>query len=179
MTDSHIHLINCNFDAHAEAIVAIFNHEITHTTALYDYKPRDLNTMKTWFDIKQASGFPVIGAINNDKVLMGFASYGAFRPWAGYKYSVEHSVYVHQDFRHRGIARLLMETLVERAQQQDYHIMVGVIDCDNKASIALHEKLGFHHAGTLQQAGYKFGRWLDVAFYQRLFTTPLSPTEAD
>ena len=120
---------------------------------------------------------PVVGCVDDEGRLLGFASYGSFRAWPAYKYSVEHSVYVHKDHRGRGIARLLMEQLLEEAAARDVHVMVGGIDATNAASIALHEKLGFTYAGTIRQAGFKFGRWLDLAFYQKTLPTPLQPVD--
>jgi phosphinothricin acetyltransferase len=108
---------------------------------------------------------------------MGFASYGPFRAWPAYKYSVEHSVYVDARFRRRGIGCLLLERLIEAAQSQDYHVLVGAIDAANRESIALHQRLGFTHCGTIRQAGFKFGRWLDLAFYQLILATPSQPMD--
>ena len=109
--------------------------------------------------------------------MLGFASYGTFRTWPAYKYSVEHSVYVHQHHRGKGIGRMLMQALIELARQQDYHLLIGCIEASNVGSIALHEALGFKHAGTIQQAGFKFGRWLDVSFYQLVLPTPANPCD--
>lgn len=169
--------INCTYEDHAPEILAIFNHAILHTTSLWEYKARTMDTMKTWFDVKTAGKFPVIGALDEEGKLIGFASYGTFRPWAAYKYSVEHSVYLRNDQQGKGLGKLFMLELIERAKEQGYHTMIGAIDLDNKGSIALHEKLGFEHAGTLKQAGYKFGRWLDFVFYQLILETPTNPTE--
>lgn len=170
-------IVNCQPDSHARAVQAIFNDAIANTTALYDYSPRSLDTVVRWFGDKARRGDPVIGAVDEAGELLGFASYGPFRNWAAYKYTVEHSVYVHRDHRRRGVARALLQALLERAQERQLHVLVGGIDVDNAASIALHRSLGFEHAGTLRQAGYKFGRWLDLAFYQRLLPTPLQPVE--
>ncbi|MDO5623691.1 MAG: GNAT family N-acetyltransferase [Pseudomonadota bacterium] len=170
-------LIACTHDAHAAAILGILNEAIVSSTALYDYAPRPLDSMRTWFDAKAAGGFPVIGAVDGRGTLMGFASYGTWRAFAAYKYSVEHSVYVHQAHRGKGLARALMQALIEAARAQGKHMMVGAIDADNAASIALHTALGFTHAGTVRQAGFKFGRWLDVAFYQRVLDTPTTPVD--
>jgi L-amino acid N-acyltransferase len=104
-------------------------------------------------------------------------SYGTFRPWAAYKYSVEHSVYIRTDQQGKGLGKLFMRELIKVAKAQGYHAIIGAIDLDNKGSIALHEKLGFEYAGTLKQAGYKFGRWLDFVFYQLVLETPANPTE--
>jgi L-amino acid N-acyltransferase len=170
-------LLDCTHAAHAAPILAIFNEAIAHSTALYDYKPRSLDSMVGWFNAKEAGKFPVIGAVDAAGVLLGFASYGTFRAWPAYKYSVEHSVYVHKDHRGHGLGRILMQVLIERAQTRDVHVMVGGIDATNTASIAMHEKLGFTHAGTIAQAGFKFGRWLDLAFYQLRLPTPLQPVD--
>lgn len=170
-------LVDCTYEEHAGAILAILNEAIVSSTALYDYAPRAPESMVAWFRNKAAGGFPVVGAVDGDGTLLGFASYGSFRAFPAYKYTVEHSVYVHHDHRRRGVARLLLAELVERARRQDVHVMVGAIDRDNAVSIALHEALGFAHAGTLPQVGFKFGRWLDLAFYQRVLDTPREPRD--
>jgi phosphinothricin acetyltransferase len=168
--------VACTHEAHAAAILDILNEAIANSTALYDYKPRLPESMAGWFKAKDTGRFPVIGAIEN-QMLLGFASYGTFRAWPAYKYTVEHSVYVHRDHRGKGIGIALMRKLIAAASEQQYHVMVGGIDAANRASIVLHEKLGFAHAGTVRHAGYKFGRWLDLAFYQLLLETPARPVD--
>jgi len=170
-------LITCTFDQHAEEILATFNHAIVTSTALYDYQPRTMDTMRAWFDAKTKGNYPVLGIAADDNRLMGFASYGPFRNFPAYKYSVEHSIYVDSDFRGRGVGRRLLEEIVSSATAQDYHMMVGVIDAENEASIALHRSLGFTHCGSIQHAGFKFGRWLDLVFYQLLLPTPVAPVD--
>jgi L-amino acid N-acyltransferase YncA len=169
-----MHFVDCTLDQHGDAILEILNHAIVHSTALYDYKPRPPESMVSWFAAKRTGRYPVIGAIS-DEQLVGFASYGSFRAWPAYKYSVEHSVYVHPDHRGKGIGLALMQRLIVTAAEQQYHVMIGGIDVENEASIALHTRLGFTHAGTIRQAGFKFGRWLDLAFYQRILETPHEP----
>ncbi|SEF97675.1 GNAT family N-acetyltransferase [Marinobacterium lutimaris] len=163
----------CSFDAEGEQILAILNDAIINSTALYDYEPRSLDDMKQWFASKAENAFPVIGAFDDESGrLMGFATYGSFRGYAANRFTLEHSVYIDSDFRGRGVASRLLIELIKHAGQQGYHLMVGVIDAENLSSIALHEKFGFSHAGTLSQAGFKFGRWLDLAFYQKILTQP-------
>jgi len=174
---SRLHLIDCSYDAHASAILDILNEVIASSTALYDYRPRTPESMASWFKAKEVGRFPVLGALDADGRFLGFASYGTFRAWPAYKYSVEHSVYVHGNHRGKGVGMALMQRLIEVARQQEFHIMVGGIDVSNRASIALHEKLGFFHAGTIRHAGFKFGRWLDLAFYQLLLDGPARPVE--
>jgi L-amino acid N-acyltransferase YncA len=169
--------VPCTHDAHAGAILDIFNDAIANSTALYDYKPRTLESMAGWFKAKEAGGFPVIGAVDDAGTLLGFASYGTFRAWPAYKYTVEHSVYVHKDHRGRGLGEALMRQLIDAAGQRDVHVLVGAIDMANRGSIALHERLGFTHAGTIREAGFKFGRWLDVGFWQLQLQTPKAPVD--
>jgi len=168
----------CTHENSAEAILAILNEAILNTTALYEYQPRSLESMSAWFQAKSKADYPVIGAFDDQGDLMGFASYGPFRNLPANQYTLEHSVYVGNAFQGKGVAQLLMQQLIQEAKQQQYHLMVGAIDANNQASIALHKKLGFFHAGTLQQVGFKFGRWLDLALYQRLLEEPGDTTQA-
>ena len=172
-----MHIVPCTEERHATAMLAIFNEAILNSTALYDYEPRVSESMAPWFATKRNNGYPVIGLEDAAGVLLGFASYGSFRAWPAYKYSVEHSIYIHKDHRGKGLGRLLLPELIASARRHDVHMMVGGIDATNEASLALHKALGFEHAGTVRHAGFKFGRWLDLAFYQRLLDTPLLPID--
>ncbi len=169
--------IECNYTSHAIAILDIFNEAIVNSTAIYDYAPRTIDHMRTWFNAKAAGNYPVIGAIDDQDQLRGFATYGIFRDRPAYKYAIEHSVYVQIDHRGQGVGRSLMQQLITAAQQQEYHTLIGGIDMNNAASIALHEKLGFTHAGTIKQSGFKFGQWLDLGFYQLVLETPERPID--
>lgn len=170
-------LVNCTHARHASAILDIFNEAIVTSTALYDYQPRPLASMEGWFAAKEKGNFPVIGVEDEHGALTAVGSYGTFRAWPAYKYTVEHSVYVHKDHRGQGLGLQVMRALTKAARQRDVHAMIGGIDAQNAASIALHERLGFRHVGTLPQVGFKFGRWLDLAFYQLLLDTPLAPVD--
>lgn len=169
--------IDCTHDRHATAILDIFNEAIINSTALYDYRPRLFESMAPWFAAKAAGRFPVIGAVDAAGKLLGFASYGTFRAWPAYQYTVEHSVYVDRANRGCGIGAALLQRLIAVAIEQNYHTLIGGIDAENTGSIALHRRLGFVHAGTIHQAGFKFGRWLDLAFYQLLLPTPAIPSD--
>lgn len=170
-------IVDCSFERHAAAILAILNETIVNSTALYDYKPRPPESMVSWFKTKADGGFPVIGIEDEAGTLLAMGSYGAFRAFPAYKYTVEHSVYVHKDHRGRGLGRIMMEQLIAAARKNNLHAMMGGIDAANANSIALHERLGFKHVGTLPQVGFKFGGWLDLAFYQLLLETPLQPVD--
>jgi L-amino acid N-acyltransferase len=171
-----MNISNCTF-AQAPEILAIFNDAILHSTALYEYQPRTLAFMQSWFEAKQKGSYPVLGAFDQNGALAGFASYGPFRSFAAYKYTLEHSVYVHPARRGCGLGRQLLQSLIEAARQQGYHTMLGGIDSSNLPSVRLHLSLGFVHCASIKQAGFKFGRWLDLEFYQLLLPTPATPTE--
>jgi len=170
-------LVHCHQEEHGAAILEILNHEIEHSTSLYYHSLLDTNWIAAWFAGKAAGDFPVIGAEDEHGALLGFASYGVYDQRAGYKYTVEHSVYVAHERRGRGIGQTLLQSLIAQAATQQLHVMIGRIDAGNRRSIALHERLGFEHAGTLRQVGFKFGRWLDVALYQLILQTPDQPND--
>ena len=163
-------VIRCGRE-HLEAIRGIYNHEIVHTTSLYEYEPRSIKTMAAWWAAKQAAGLPVLGIEAEPGVLAGFASWGPFRPFPAYVHTVEHSVYVDARFRGRGVGRALLAALIEEARARNVHVMVGVIDATNAASIGLHRQLGFTQSGTVREVGFKFGRWLDVDYWQIILAT--------
>lgn len=168
-------VIHCDEQRHAAAILEIFNHAILTSTALYDYQPRPLESMSNWFAGKRASQFPVVGIEDDNGTLLGFASYGTFRAWPAYKYSVEHSIYIHQQHRGKGLGQQLLTEIIHQAEQQQKHVLIAGIDTDNSVSIALHEKNGFVRSGTLTQVAWKFDRWLDLGFWQRTLQTPIQP----
>jgi phosphinothricin acetyltransferase len=126
-----------------------------------------LENREAWFDAKRTAGFPVLAAIDPSGVV-GFGTFGEFRSWPGYRYSVEHSVHVRADCRGRGVGRALVQALLQEAAGMQKHIMIAGIDAQNVTSVALHEKLGFQVVGELKEVGFKFGRWLDLKLMQRL-----------
>lgn len=146
-------------------ILAIVNDAIAQTTAIYDEQPRSAAQQQSWYDEKTGSGFPVVVAECNGEVA-GFGSYGQFKPKTGYRFTVEHSVYVRPDLTGKGIGKLLLKKLIDLAKAQQMHAMIGVIDASNTASIAFHSGFGFIETGTLKEVGFKFGRRLDVTLMQ-------------
>jgi len=169
-------IIRCD-NSYSGQILAIFNEAILNSTALYDYKPRTPEMMAAWFAAKEKGNYPVIGVVSPEGNLMGFGSYGVFRAWPAYKYTVEHSIYVEASCRGRGLGKLLLQEVIVNARAQNYHVLVGGIDSQNAASIRLHQRFGFRQAGSLHQVGFKFGRWLDLEFYELTLETPLKPAD--
>ncbi len=154
--------------ADLEAILAIYNDAVIHTTATYDYEPRGIDAQRQWFEAKRAQDFPVLVGLDAG-IVSGFASYGPFRPWAAYLYTVENSVYVAPEQRGRGIGTAILGPLIEIARSRGFHAMVAGIDATNAASLKLHAKFGFEEVAHFRQVGWKFERWLDLVFLQRIF----------
>ena len=158
-------------------ILDIFNEAILYSTALYDYKPRTMEVMVKWYEEKQNGNYPVVGIFDHANALLGFATYGSFRARPAYKYTIEHSVYVRFDKRGLGIGSILLKEIIKIAEENNFHVLIGGIDASNQVSIRLHEKEGFEFCGLIKQSGYKFGKWLDLAFYQLILKTPEFPEE--
>ena len=136
-----------------------------------------MDVMVKWYEEKRNGDYPVVGLFDRANTLLGFATYGSFRVRPAYKYTIEHSVYVRSDKRGLGIGTILLKEIIKAAEVNDFHVMIGGIDATNLASIRLHEKEGFEFCGLIKQSGYKFGNWLDLAFYQLILKTPEIPFE--
>jgi L-amino acid N-acyltransferase YncA len=154
-------------DSDLPEIVAIYNEAIATSTAVFSDQPVTVERQRRWLSDRRASGHPVIVARQEGAVL-GFASYGDFRPWPGYGLTVEHSVYVLAGRRREGIGRRLVLELLDRARRQGKHVVVAGIDAENRSSLLLHEQLGFEQVGRLPQVARKFDRWLDLVFLEIL-----------
>ena len=150
-------------------ILEIYNHAIVHTTSVYSEVPHTMQMRMAWYLDRVANGFPVEVAEEGGKVI-GFSSFGHFRIWPCYRYTVENSVYVHVDHRGKGISKLLLAPLIERARAMGLHAMIAGIDTSNEISYRLHQSFGFVEVAHFKEVGYKFGRWLDLKFME---LTPL------
>ena len=153
-------------EADLSAILAIYNDAVAKTTAIWNDRQVDLANRHAWFLARVAQGFPILVA-EEDALAVGYGTFGDFRPFEGYRFTVEHSVYVAEGVRRRGIASALIAALEERARALGKHVMVGGIAADNEASLRLHERLGFVETGRLPEVGFKFGRWLDLVLMQK------------
>lgn len=148
-------------------ILAIYNDAVAHTTAIWNETLVDLDNRRDWFETRIRGGFPVLVAARDEQTL-GYASYGPFRAFDGFRHTAELSIYVDQNARGLGLGRLLLARLIEEARQRGIHVLIAGIEADNAASIALHRAHGFEDAGTLKQVGRKFDRWLDLLFMQHI-----------
>jgi len=152
--------------ADIQGITCIYNDAVLNTTAIWNEAVVDEANRKNWWEDRIRAGYPVLVAVDDDGEVVGYASFGDWRAWDGYRHTVEHSVYVRNDQRGKGVGAALMRILIERARGCGKHVMVAGIEAENVASIRLHEKLGFEKTGHLKEVGAKFGRWLDLAFLQ-------------
>jgi len=158
-------------EAHLPGILAIYNHAVVNTTAIWNDAIVDLENRRQWWRGRTDAGFPILVAVERapggDEVL-GYASYGPFRPFDGYRQTVEHSVYVAHAARRRGVARALMAALEAEARRAGMHVMVGGIAGDNAPSLRLHEELGFKETARMPEVGQKFDRYLDLVLMQKM-----------
>jgi L-amino acid N-acyltransferase len=151
------------------AVVAIYNEELFTTTSIWSEVAQALQERMAWFEARQGRGFPTLVADLNGTVI-GVAAFGDFRDsvrWAGYRYTVEHSVHVLRDCWGRGVGRALMQALFERASRMSVHAMIGGIDSANARSLGFHRRLGFQEVARMPETGWKHGRWCDLVFVQR------------
>ena len=167
-------------DAHAgdlPGILAIYNTAVEGSTAVWNDRTVDLANRAAWMEGRQAQGHPVLVATDPAAAVLGYASYGDWRAFDGYRFTVEHSIYVSTESRGAGLGRALLTALIDRARASGKHAMVGAIEAGNGASIRLHESLGFERIGTFPQVGAKFGRWLDLSFLMLLLDDRQTPVE--
>jgi L-amino acid N-acyltransferase len=150
----------------AAAIAEIYNDAVLHTRAIWNDTTVDAADRAAWVRGRQKVGYPVIVAVDDEDRVIGYASFGDWRAFEGFRHTVEHSVYIHPDQRRGGLGRTLMLELIDRARQAGKHVMIAGVEARNTGSIRLHEQLGFLHGGTLPQVGIKFGEWLDLTFLQ-------------
>ncbi len=152
-------------------ICEIYNDAVANTTAIWNETIVDVANRSAWLKARSEAGYPVLVAISDAGEIVGYASFGDWRAFDGYRHTVEHSVYVQSDSRGGGIGRKLMLALIAEAERLDKHVMVAGIESENTASIGLHQQLGFTETGRMREVGTKFGRWLDLTFMQLVLTT--------
>ncbi len=149
------------------AITAIYGHAVRHGTASFELEPPDAAEMTRRLATLLDAGYPYLVAEADDG-LAGYAYAGPYRPRPAYRWSVEDSVYVAPHMHRRGIGAALLDRLIAAAEQRGYRQMVAVIgDSAQMPSIALHRAAGFRPIGTIENVGFKFGRWLDTVLMQR------------
>jgi len=150
------------------AILAIYNHAVVHTTANYDYEPRTLAQRLEWFDAHERDHFPICVAATPVGEIVGWSSLSRYHEKPGYRFTAENSIYLAEEHRGRGLGARLLSPLIDAARSLGLHAIIAVIDGDNVASVRLHTRFGFEQVGHFRQIGFKFNRWLDVIYMERL-----------
>ena len=149
-------------------ILEIYNEAVLNTTATYDYEPRTLEQRAAWFEERTREGYPVFVAVDGADRVVGWSALNPFHARIGYRFTAENSVYVAADMRGKGLGKLLLPPLIAGAQAKGLHAIIAAIDAENAASIRLHVAFGFEKVGHFKQTGFKFNRWLDVVYMERL-----------
>jgi L-amino acid N-acyltransferase YncA len=168
MSPGIVNIRNASMDDLA-GILDIYNHAIIHSTSVYSEHPHTYDMRLTWYNDRMGSGFPIFVAVIDDQIV-GFSTFGHFRVWPCYRHTVEHSVYVRIDHRGKGISKLLLQPLIDRAREMNMHAMIAGIDAENGVSYKLHKSFGFVEVAHFKEVGFKFGRWLDLKFMELLLT---------
>ncbi len=157
-------------EAHLPAVVAIVNHAIATTDAIWREEPVDLEDRRAWL----ASRWAALVAVDDVGEVLGFSAVGAFRSFSGFAATGEHSVFVAEGAQGRGIGSLLLGGIVDAARDLGLHVLVGAIEAGNTASLALHARHGFVEVGRMPEVGRHRGRWLDLVLVQRIVAAPVA-----
>jgi L-amino acid N-acyltransferase YncA len=158
-------------EADIEQITTIYNEILAHSTAIYNDLPATLEDRIAWWHARIRLGYPVVVAVNADRIA-GFASFGDFRSWPGYRFTVEGTVHIHADARGQGVGNELLKTIVGRAQVLGKHTMIAGVDSKNVASLRFFERFGFERVAHLREVGFKFNQFLDLIFLQYWLSPP-------
>lgn len=150
------------------SILDIYNEAVLNTTATYDYEPRTLDHRQAWFEDHVQHGYPVLVAVDETSRVVGWSALNRYHDRAGYRFTTENSVFVAADRRGQGIGKLLLSPLIDAARERGFRAILAAIDADNVASVRLHARFGFEKVGHFKQVGFKFGRWLDVVYMERI-----------
>lgn len=152
---------------HAEGTRAIYNRAIETSTATFEMTPKSLSEQLEWI-AEHSGAYPALVALDSSGEVVGFGSLSPYRPRPAYSTTVENSVYVHDEFRRKGIGRAILEELLNLADVHGFHAVIARIAGGNEPSVALHTSCGFELIGVEREVGRKFGRWLDVVCMERL-----------
>ena len=148
------------------AIHELYNHYVLHSTCTYQTEVEPLSAREAWFAARGPEHPVTVAEVDGTVVAWGALS--RFHPRSAYRRTVENAVYVRHDSHRQGVGRAVLADLIERAAALGHHTIVALVDGEQAGSLALHERLGFERAGRIREAGFKFDRWLDVVYLQRM-----------
>lgn len=160
-------LIRTATDADIPAVSAIYNDAVLKTTATYDYETEPLERRQAWFREHQELRLPVFVAVSAEHGVVGWSSLSPYHRRPGFRFTVENSIYIAEPHRGQGIGKQLMAPLITAGESLGLHSIIAAIDASNEASLWLHRQFRFTEVGRFPQVGFKFNRWLDVAYLLR------------
>lgn len=169
-------LIRLATPADRAAIDAIYAHYVRHSTCTYAEVVESDDERRAWFEA-HGPRHPIT-VLEDSGTVLGWASLSPWKSRSAYRWSVELSIYLHPDVLHRGLGRELMADLIARAEALGYRALIGGVSADQAASLRLHERFGFEKVAHLREVGFKFGRWLDVVYLERLLRGPADAESA-
>jgi phosphinothricin acetyltransferase len=147
------------------AVTDIYNEVVIHSTAVFRDAPATVQERTEWWTSQREKGYPVMVAEEGGEIL-GFATFGDFRPWPGYRFTVEGTIHLRPDSRRKGIGSTLLKELISAARSLGKHMLIAGVDSDNTASLGLLAKMGFEQTAHMREVGFKFGRYLDLILLQ-------------
>ncbi len=155
------------------AITEIYNDVIRTSTAVFNDAVVSVEDRVAWWKARTAQGYPVLVAKDEGRIA-GFATFGDFRPWPGYRFTVEGTIHIDAAVRRKGVGAALLQALILRARDAGKHVMVAGVDAANAASLGFLQRSGFEQVGHLREVGYKFDKFLDLVFLQYMLEPPAS-----
>ena len=156
-------------------ITAIYNEVLSTSTAIYNDRPATVEERVSWWRSRTAQGFPVLVAADGAKIA-GFGTFGDFRAWPGYRFTVEGTIHIQSGSRGQGVGTDLLRAILSRAKAMGKHVMIAGVDSENASSLRFLERFGFERVAHLREVGYKFDRFLDLVLLQYWITPPLRQT---
>jgi L-amino acid N-acyltransferase YncA len=154
-------------------VTAIFNEVLATSNNIYQEYEVNVENRILYYDERIKNNYPFIVAIETNvetgkEEVIGYATYCQFRPFYGYRYTVEHSVYVRNDKRGKGLGDCLLSKIMDIAKERDLHVLIAGIDSENVVAIKIHEKHGFVEVGKMPEVGFKKGQWLTLVLMQKI-----------
>lgn len=159
-------MIRTTTSADAPAICVIYNHYVTDTIVTFEEQPVTAAEMRSRMDAVLEK-LPWL-VLEHDGEIAGYAYASPWKSRAGYRLTVESSIYLAPAHIGRGFGSALYQSLLDNLRVRNIHCVIGGAALPNAASVALHEKLGFTQVAHFRENGFKFDRWIDVAYWQRL-----------
>lgn len=155
-------LIRRATEADVPAITGIYNYEVLHSISTFDIEPQTVEERLGWFRATRHPHCVVVSEHAGE--VIGWGCLRQFHDRAGYRFTAQDSVFIHQDHRGRGVGKLVLARLVQKARENGFHTVMAGISEGNEASVRLHAGFGFVEVGTEREVGWKFERWLDVTW---------------